>query len=204
MHRHMSMIFPRACVAACIPALTCGTTRVQLLGGMTCTAARVRCVRFGPGRRTYLAGVPTRDVNETWAAFIRARMKTHGMAGPSDLARASGVDQSVISRWLNEGRTPTVDALRRLVAPLKTSLRDLLIAAGHATEEDLPVGGATDSRPAVETEGSSVGGGEQGADELVFRLRVPPNATPRQRETARRAAEASARAVLEELDREES
>lgn len=148
--------------------------------------------------------MPTRDVNENWAAFIRARMRARGLAGPSDLARQSGVDQSVISRWLNEGRTPTVDALRRLTGPLETSLRELLIAAGHATEEDLPISVATESRPGVESGGSSVGADSEGADELVFRLRVPPNATPRQRETARRAAEASARAVLEELDREES
>lgn len=45
---------------------------------------------------------------------------------------------SAISRALNEGRTPEVETLIRLAKPLRTSLRDLLIASGKASADDLP------------------------------------------------------------------
>lgn len=122
--------------------------------------------------------------------------------GRTRLAEDSGVSLPVISRSLNEGRTPDPSTLRALAGPLRKTYRELLIRAGHATEEDLPDPAATNSGPPAEVDRPSVGGDSEGAEEMVFRLRVPPGATPRQREAARRAAEASVRAVLEALDEE--
>lgn len=57
------------------------------------------------------------------------------------------------------------------------------------------------SGPEAEIDRSSVGDDSQD-EEIVFRLRVQPGASPRERDRARRAAEAAARAVLEDLDEE--
>lgn len=151
-------------------------------------------------RRTYLACVPDRDVNDSWADYVRRRMRERGITGPSALAKRSGVDQSVISRWLNEGRTPQVEQLRKVAEPLGTDLRALLIAAGYASEQDLPQGAPVPTRddgrdhrpvgPEVQPE----------AEEILFRL--PPGLTPRQRERARRIAEASLRGYLDDLEEE--
>lgn len=79
--------------------------------------------------------MPEREVNNAWAEWLGQRMRAVGLPNASDLARAAGgqPDQSVISRWLNEGRTPTIDALRRVEKPLKTPLIELLVRAGHLT-----------------------------------------------------------------------
>lgn len=76
-----------------------------------------------------------REVNNAWATWLAQRMRAVGLPTPSDLARASGgqPDQSVVSRWLNEGRTPTIDLLRRVEGPLKTPLLELMVRAGHIT-----------------------------------------------------------------------
>lgn len=142
--------------------------------------------------------MPAREINESWASYVRERMRRQKVAGPSELARASGVDQSVISRWLNEGRTPTVDALRRIAGPLETSLLDLMVAAGHITADE-----AAHEREAAGVVTPLGDAAEDELDEIVFRLKVPPNATPQQRELALRLARASAREVLAELDAEE-
>lgn len=86
-----------------------------------------------------------RDVNESWADYLRRVMTEAGYdpdgirsGGRTRLAEDSGVSLPVISRSLNEGRTPDPSTLRALVRPLNKPYRELLIAAGHATEEELP------------------------------------------------------------------
>lgn len=86
-----------------------------------------------------VAGVGEREINEQWAAWLRRRMRTAGFGTPTELGRASGVDQSVISRWLNEGRTPQVDQLRKIGGPLDASMLDLLIAAGYVARDEIDV-----------------------------------------------------------------
>lgn len=92
------------------------------------------------GRMSSLAaptfpGMSEREVNNAWAEWLAQRMRAVGLPNPTDLARAAGgqPDQSVVSRWLNEGRTPTIDALRRVEKPLRTPLLELLVRAGHIT-----------------------------------------------------------------------
>lgn len=59
-----------------------------------------------------------------------------GFEANSELARASGVPDSAISRWRTVGTTPTIAQLRRLVGPLQASLLELLVAAGHLTRAE--------------------------------------------------------------------
>jgi transcriptional regulator with XRE-family HTH domain len=71
-----------------------------------------------------------------WADWLGERMRVLGFEGNSDLARATGVPDSVISRWRTTGTTPSVGQRRRLQSALQMSLVELLVAAGHLTAEE--------------------------------------------------------------------
>lgn len=74
-----------------------------------------------------------------WADWLAARMKAVGFGANSDLARATGVPDSVISRWRTSGTTPSIGQLRRLQSALQVSLVELLVAAGHLSAEEARV-----------------------------------------------------------------
>jgi transcriptional regulator with XRE-family HTH domain len=74
-----------------------------------------------------------------WAEWLAERMRGVGFEGNSDLARATGVPDSVISRWRTAGTTPSIGQLRRLQSALQMSLVELLVAAGHLTAEEAGV-----------------------------------------------------------------
>lgn len=63
-------------------------------------------------------------------AIANARMR------PSDLARATGVSDSVISRWRSGQSVPDVENLRRLSTALRVPLLELLVAAGHISASE--------------------------------------------------------------------
>jgi len=71
-----------------------------------------------------------------WAEFLGERMQVLGFEANSDLARATGVPDSVISRWRTTGTTPSIGQLRRLQGALQMSLVELLVAAGHLSAEE--------------------------------------------------------------------
>ena len=72
-------------------------------------------------------------VPSAWGSFLGRRMRESGLDTNRDLARASGVPESVISRWRNQGVTPSVEQLRRLREPLEITILELLVAAGYLT-----------------------------------------------------------------------
>jgi transcriptional regulator with XRE-family HTH domain len=72
----------------------------------------------------------------TWAQWLGRRMAELGFGANSDLARAAGVPDSVISRWRTTGTTPSLTQLRRLQRPLNATLLQLLVASGHLTAEE--------------------------------------------------------------------
>jgi transcriptional regulator with XRE-family HTH domain len=85
----------------------------------------------------------------SWAHWLAGRMARMGYSGNSDLARASGVPDSVISRWRTSGTRPALDQLRRLTGPLQASMLELVVAAGHlsAAEASLRDVPSPDVRP---------------------------------------------------------
>lgn len=99
-------------------------------------AVRPRCPRC---RDVPFRAVGEREINQQWATWLRHRMRIAGFTTPTEMGRASGVDQSVISRWLNEGRTPQVDQLRKIAGPLDATMLDLLIAAGYVAPDEVNV-----------------------------------------------------------------
>ena len=112
--------------------------------------ARGRWEASRPAPRGYLPTVSEREVNHDWADRVQRRMRAANLPTPTALAKASGVDQSVISRWINEGRTPTIEALRKVAGPLKTPVLELLVDAGHLTRDEVhPEAGAGEDEPDV-------------------------------------------------------
>lgn len=73
-------------------------------------------------------------------------MRATGFDSNSDLARETGVPDSVISRWRTSGTTPSIAQLRRLGPALQVSLLELLVAAGHLTSDEA---GVSSFSPAV-------------------------------------------------------
>lgn len=79
------------------------------------------------------------DPTASWADWLAARMAATGFTANSDLARATGVPDSVISRWRTSGTIPSIGQLRRLCPALQVSLLELLVAAGHLTKDEAGV-----------------------------------------------------------------
>jgi transcriptional regulator with XRE-family HTH domain len=73
-------------------------------------------------------------------------MRATGFESNSDLARATGVPDSVISRWRTSGTVPSIAQLRRLQSALQVSLLELVVAAGHLSAVEA---GVTTYSPAV-------------------------------------------------------
>jgi hypothetical protein len=93
-----------------------------------------------------VAGVSSLPVSKTPGQFglwLREELTRRGYldqrGGLSQFARAADVHLSIISRVVNEGRAPEIDALRRIGKVLGYSLGEMLIFAGIATADELPV-----------------------------------------------------------------
>ncbi|MGN6245267.1 MAG: helix-turn-helix domain-containing protein [Motilibacteraceae bacterium] len=83
----------------------------------------------------------------TWPAWLAARMELRGFRSSSELARAAGIPDSVISRWRSGASVPSVVQLRRLQGPLQVPLLTLLVAAGHLTADEVALELPPDPEP---------------------------------------------------------
>lgn len=63
-------------------------------------------------------------------------MDAAGFDGAGDLARAAGLNYSVIRRWLAGEGVPTVDNLRAISGPLHVPLIQLMVWAGLLSSEE--------------------------------------------------------------------
>lgn len=81
----------------------------------------------------YRAGM---HAHATWATRLRKAMDAAGFDGAGDLARAAGLNYSVVRRWLAGEGTPTVDNLRAISSPLRVPLIQLIVWAGLLSSEE--------------------------------------------------------------------
>lgn len=63
-------------------------------------------------------------------------MADQGFETNMDLSRATGIDNTVISRWRNGETVPQLDQLRKLEKALDTKLLELMVRAGHLTQQE--------------------------------------------------------------------
>lgn len=90
---------------------------------------------------------------EGWSDFLDAAMRKSGYGTAADLSRASGIDQTQISRWLRGLGQPSLDNLRKLAPALRRPMLELVVASGHLTREEARL---RDLRPIEEPEAPSV------------------------------------------------
>lgn len=77
----------------------------------------------------------TENATSTWAAYVAALINTTG-GRASDLARAAGINNSIISRWLTTTAQPDLPTLRKISDALRIPLLELLVRSGHLTEQE--------------------------------------------------------------------
>ncbi|WP_290863924.1 helix-turn-helix transcriptional regulator [Hamadaea sp.] len=78
-----------------------------------------------------------RDPQTPFGWYLRALMEAHGFASDGELAAATGVSASLISRYQSGDIEPSVQNLRRLAPYLGVSLGELMVEANLATREEL-------------------------------------------------------------------
>lgn len=64
-----------------------------------------------------------------------------GINSVADLSRATGIKQSVFSKWFSGTEQPSVRSLQKLAPVIKAPLRDLLVLACRVSEADLAMTG---------------------------------------------------------------
>lgn len=80
----------------------------------------------------------------SFGEWLAGRMQDKGLVRPADLSRATGVDASLIGRWLRGESLPGATNLRRLAPALDVPEIELFALAGHLE------GAATAAAPARE------------------------------------------------------
>ena len=93
-----------------------------------------------------------------WAAYLESAMRSAGLT-QAELARRSGLAESMVSRWLRGLNQPDVPNLRRVRPVLAVPMLELLVAAGHVTLEEAQLRDAPEPpepvRVGISTEGLS-------------------------------------------------
>jgi transcriptional regulator with XRE-family HTH domain len=114
-----------------------------------------------------------------WLKRELARRGHLERGGLSRFARSAGLDLSVLSRALNEGRMPETDALRRIGRALGYSLGDMLIFAGIADPEELVATQPATKYAAVEADEADAGEPETRPPVIDLETFVPETAAER-------------------------
>ncbi len=70
-----------------------------------------------------------------WAAYLDTAIRAAALT-QAELARRSGLAESMVSRWLRGLNQPDVPNLRRVRPVLGVPMLELLVAAGHLTQDE--------------------------------------------------------------------
>lgn len=70
-----------------------------------------------------------------WPEYLQALMDKSGFRTQAALARASGINDAVISRWLR-GEQPGIENLRKLASATGAPMIHLMVASGHLEPEE--------------------------------------------------------------------
>lgn len=67
--------------------------------------------------------------------YLQGHMTSHDMTA-TDLANATGVSQSIISRWISGATKPSVENLRPVASVIGRPLLEVVVAAGILTPDE--------------------------------------------------------------------
>ena len=91
-----------------------------------------------------------------WAAYLESAMRSAGLS-QAELARRTGLAESMVSRWLRGLNQPDVPNLRRVGPVLGVPMLELIVAAGYLSLEEAELRDApqppTPVRIGISTEG---------------------------------------------------
>jgi transcriptional regulator with XRE-family HTH domain len=73
--------------------------------------------------------------DRTFGDYLRAELDQRHMTG-ADLSRASGVANSVISRWLSDETRPSLENVRLIAQNFGRPILEVVVAAGLLTAEE--------------------------------------------------------------------
>ena len=85
-------------------------------------------------RRAIVRHIRTESGRE-WAAYLESAMRSAGLS-QAELARRSGLAESMVSRWLRGLNQPDVPNLRRVRPVLGVPMLELIVAAGYLSLEE--------------------------------------------------------------------
>ena len=85
-------------------------------------------------RRAIVRHIRTESGRE-WAAYLESAMRSAGLT-QAELARRSGLAESMVSRWLRGLNQPDVPNLRRVRPVLGVPMLELIVAAGYLSLEE--------------------------------------------------------------------
>jgi transcriptional regulator with XRE-family HTH domain len=92
----------------------------------------------GPGspreRRAIVRHIRT-ESGRDWAAYLESALRSSGLT-QAELARRSGLAESMVSRWLRGLNQPDVPNLRRVRPVLGVPMLELIVAAGYLSLEE--------------------------------------------------------------------
>ncbi len=76
-----------------------------------------------------------RVADEGFGEYLKRAMDARGV-NQAELARVTGVNGSLIGRWLKDEVAPGMENLRRVSKALRVPYLDLVVAAGHMEPEE--------------------------------------------------------------------
>lgn len=91
--------------------------------------------RPGEGPATAIVRHIRKSSERDWATYLESAIRSSGLT-QAELARRSGLAESMVSRWLRGLNQPDVPNLRRVRPVLGVTMLELLVAAGHLTLEE--------------------------------------------------------------------
>jgi transcriptional regulator with XRE-family HTH domain len=153
---------------------------------------------WGKGPATAIARHIRKSSERDWAAYLESAIRSSGLT-QAELARRSGLAESMVSRWLRGLNQPDVPNLRRVRPVLGVPMLELLVAAGHVTLEEAQLRDAPEPpvpvRIGVDTDGLTAEQIRQVEGYVAFLRAQNAAATRQEAASARREA---ASEVLEE------
>jgi transcriptional regulator with XRE-family HTH domain len=87
---------------------------------------------------------------DDFRAYVLKTAAVNGLATRADIARAAGISDGMLSKWLNGRQQPSPDSVRGLADAIRAPRSRLMILAGRATEDEYDGRADTSDAPTLE------------------------------------------------------
>ena len=87
-------------------------------------------------RSSYTHTMATRYTSKQTNEWLRSTMKKLGISSLDELSTMTKIDRGSLSRYFNQDRRPSIDAIMPICSALRVSSDELLIVLGAADRTD--------------------------------------------------------------------